>query len=900
MPEWKQEIRQRLARLRLEPTREAAIIEELAAHLEDYYTELLASGATEAEAYRQALAELNASEILTRELRRVERQITPEPIVLGTPRRINMIADLWQDLRYGARMLLKNPGFTIVAVFTLALGIGASTAIFSAVNPILFEPLPYPQANRIAMIWDFGNEGARLSVTFGTYRELVARNHSFDTLAAMRPWQPTLTGAAAPERLEGQRVNASYFQVLGVQPVMGQAFNSADDRLNGPRVAILGDSLWRRRFNGDPAIIGQQVKLDDNLFTVIGVMPRAFENVSAPTAELWTLLQYDATLPSFNGREWGHHLRLMGRLRPGVSLDQARREMDAIAQTSMPEFARPAHAALGQGLMVNSLQDDVTSDVKPALLAVLGAVLLVLLIACVNVTNLLLARGAQRRGEFAVRAALGAARARMIRQLLTESLLLALLGGVLGMGVAEFGVRALVTLSPPGLPRLGAIGLDGTVFAFGLGITTLIGLAVGMIPALHVSRHDLARGLQQSSQRTAGGHHLTRRVLVVAEVALAMVLLVSAGLLLSSLQRLFAIDPGFDTSHLLTMQVQVSGQRFDKDATQRFFAQALEAARQVPGVTEAAFTSQLPLSGDISDGYGVHFESSPTDSPEADNGALRYAISPDYVETMAIPLRRGRTLNAHDGADAPPAVLISESLAQSKFPGQDPLGQRLRIGPIDGPWYTIVGVVGNVKQTSLAMSMSDAVYITTAQWQVFTDRGLWLVARTRGDAAALASTVRQAVWSVDKDQPIVRVATMANLLDRSAGERRFALILFETFGLVALVLAAIGIYGVLSGSVTERTREIGVRLALGAGRSDVLSLILGQGIKLTLIGVIIGLFAAWGVTRLLTKLLYGVSATDPFIFGSIALLLTAVALFACYLPARRATKIDPMIALRCE
>jgi putative ABC transport system permease protein len=900
MPDWKPEISERLAKLKLAPMREAAITEELAAHLEDYYTELLAGGATEAEAYRQALAELNASEILTRELRYIERQAMPEPVVLGTPRRINMIADLWQDLRYGARVLLKNPGFTLVAVFTLALGIGASTAIFSAVNPILFEPLPYPQADRLAMVWDFGNEGARLSVTFGTYRELVERNRSFDTLAAMRPWQPTLSGTAEPERLEGQRVNASYFQTLGVQPVMGQSFDPVDDRLNGPRVTIISDSLWRRRFNSDPTIIGRQVKLDDNLVTVIGVMPRAFENVPAPTAELWTLLQYDATLPSFNGREWGHHLRMIGRLRPGVSLDQARQELDTIAQTPRPEFARPPHATLAQGLMVNSLQDDVTSDVKPALLAVLGAVLLVLLIACVNVTNLMLARGAQRRGEFAVRAALGAARARMIRQLLTESLLLACAGGALGMVVAEFGVRALVTLSPPGLPRIGAIGLDGTVFAFGLGLTTLIGLAVGLVPALHVSRHDLAPGLQQSSQRTAGGHQLTRRVLVVAEVALALVLLVSAGLLLSSLQRLFAIDPGFDASHLLTMQVQVAGQRFDKDTTHRFFEQALEAARQVPGVTEAAFTSQLPLSGDIEDGYGAHFESSPTGNPEADNGALRYAISPDYVETMAIPLRRGRTLNVHDGADAPPAVLISESLAQSKFPGQDPLGQRLRIGPNDGPWNTIVGVVGNVKQTSLAVSQSDAVYITNAQWQLFPDRARWLVVRARGDAGAMAAAVRQAVWSVDKDQPIVRVATMANLLDRSAGERRFAMILFETFGLVALVLAAIGIYGVLSGSVTERTREIGVRLALGAQRSDVLSLILGQGIKLTLIGVIIGLFAAWGVTRLLTRLLYGVSATDPFIFGSIALLLTVVAMFACYLPARRATKIDPIIALRCE
>jgi putative ABC transport system permease protein len=425
-------------------------------------------------------------------------------------------------------------------------------------------------------------------------------------------------------------------------------------------------------------------------------------------------------------------------------------------------------------------------------------------------------------------------------------------------------------------------------------------VVVGLIPALHASRRDLHIGLQQSSHRTAGGHQWLRRMLVVAEVALALVLLVSTGLLLRSLQRLFAIDPGFNTSNLLTMQVQTSGPRFDANATHRFFEQALEAVRQVPGVAEAGFTSQLPLSGDIDDGYGVHFESSPTGNPEADSGAFRYAVSPGYLETMGIPLLSGRVLNAHDGADAPPAVLISESLAKSKFPGEDPIGQRLRIGPDTGPWNTVVGVVGNVKQTSLEVAQTDAVYMTNRQWSMFPDRARWLVVRARGSAATLTPAIKQAIWSVDKDEAIVRVATMDDLLAKSAAERRFALILFETFGLAALLLAAVGIYGVLSGSVTERTREIGVRLALGAQRRDVLGMILRQGINLTLSGVGIGLLAAWAVTRLLSTLLYSVSATDPLIFGGVALLLTAVALFACYLPARRATKVDPLVALRQE
>ena len=404
-----------------------------------------------------------------------------------------------------------------------------------------------------------------------------------------------------------------------------------------PDLVIISEGLWQRRFNGESAIVGRQVTLNGSNFTVIGVMPRAFENVLSPKVEVWSLLQYDASLPSFEGREWGHHLQMMGRLKPGVGTDQARSELNTIARTPLPEFSRPPHASLESGLLLISLQDQVTRGVKPALMAVLGAVVLLLLIACVNVTNLLLARGANRRGEFAMRIALGAGRGRMIRQLLTESLLLAMMGGALGLLVAVFGVRALVTLSPIELPRMVDIGVDGVVFAFALGITTLIGLGVGLIPALHASRGDLNIKLQQSSRRTAGGHQWMRRTLVIAEVSLALVLLVGAGLLFRSLSLLFAIDPGFDTSQLLTMQVQASGSRFDDEKTHRFFAQSLEAVRQLPGVSAAAFSSQLPLSGDLDDGYGVHFESSATDRPEDDRGAFRYAVSPGYLETMANP-----------------------------------------------------------------------------------------------------------------------------------------------------------------------------------------------------------------------------------------------------------------------
>ena len=754
----------------------------------------------------------------------------------------NLLPTLFADLRFATRQLHANPGFTAVTILTLALGIGATTAIFSAINPILLQSLPYPDADRIMMISDFGTNGSRLDVTFHTYRELSERSRSFQAMAVMKPWQPTMTGADQPDRLDGQRVSAEYFHVLGESPAVGRDFDPSDDLLNGPRIVILSDTLWKRRFSGDRTIVGRQITLDDNLYTVIGVMPRTFENVLAPSAELWSPLQYDTrNIISVQTREWGHHLRMVARLRPGVTGEQAKGEFATIAHSPVKEFPRPPWASLKQGLIVNSLQHDVTADVRPALLAALAAVTFVLLIACVNVTNLLLARSAQRRGEFAVRAALGAGRMRMLRQLLTETLLLSTLGGALAMVVAEFGVRALVALSPPGLPRVGAIRIDGAVFAFAFITATLVGLVVGLIPALHASRTDPHCGLQQSSRRTAGGHQWTRRVLVVSEVALALVLLVSAGLLLRSIERLFGVPPGFDPSHLLTMEVQETGHRFDDDSVRfRFLDQALEVVLQVPGVKSAAFTTLLPLSGDT-DVYGVEFEGD--NNSIAADAAFRYAVTPGYCEEMGIPLRRGRMLDQHDMAGASVAVLISESLAKRKFPGRDPIGQRLRMGPdigsADRPWYTIVGVVGDVKQMSLAVSESDAVYITTTHW-AWVDSVQSLVVRVRGDAAALAPAIRNAIWSVDKDQPIVRVATMDDLLAASAAERRFALVIFEAFALAALVLAAAGIYGVLSGSVTERTREIGVRSALGATPASILAMVLRQGITLTAVGVDIG------------------------------------------------------------
>ena len=802
------------------------------------------------------------------------------------------------DLRHGGRQLVHNPGFALVSVLTLGLGIGASSAIFSAVNPILFQPLPYPHASRLMMIQEMRG-GSPRRPTFGTFQGLAEASQSFEAMAVMKLWQPTTAGTGQPERLNGQRVSAGYFRTLGVLPSLGRDFQAADDRFRGPHVVMLSDRLWRRRFAADSAILGGQVRLDDDLFTVVGVMPANFENVLAPSAELWMPLQYDPSLPA-EGKEWGHHLRMVGRLRADGNANRAGTELNAILRPIAQMYAKGFDCCGGapDGVAVSRLQDELTRGVRPALLAILGAVVLVLLIACVNVTNLLLARSARRRSEFALRIALGAGRMRLIRQLLAESLLLAAIGGVLGLAIAELGVRGLVALSPPGLSRAGAIGVDRAVFLFGLGITTLAGLVVGLAPALQASRSDPHDGLQQSSRTTAGGHRLTRRMLVVCEVALALVLMVGAGLLLRSLDRLFAIDPGFDSRHLLTMQVQESGSRFRDDlARARFFAEALEAVRRVPGVTAAALTSQLPLSGD-SDVYGMQFESHPDDHSE---GLYQYAVSTDYFGTMGIPLRGGRLLDEHDRTGAPGAVLISESFAKRKFPRQSPIGQRVRVGvgPADHPWATIVGVVGDVKQTSLAVSTPDAFYTTTTQWS-WVDAAQSLVIRTGGDAAAMAPAIRKAIWSVDKDQPIVRVATMDSLLAASEAERHFALMLFEVFGAVALVLAAVGIYGVLSGSVSERMREIGVRTVLGASRRNILVLILRQGMTLTGIGVAIGLVGAAAASKALISMLYGISRFDAITYCGVIGLLATVSGIACWVPAWRAAKVDPSITLRAE
>ena len=856
--------------------------DEIEQFVEDAAAELEREGASPADARRLARARAGNPLAAREEVRASGWEHTVETFVA--------------DVRYGLRRLRREPGFSAVTVATLALGIGSATAMLSVAAPIFVQALPFPHADRIHAIWDRAQDGSRVEMTFGSFVEMQERSRVIDAAAVSRIWQPTLSGDFTPERLDGLGVSSDYFRVFSVSPVIGRGFTAAEDRPNGAPVVLLSDRLWRRRFAADPSIVGRQVALDGYGYEVIGVMPAAFEHRLMPAADVWRALQYDRVLPSFQGREWGHHLRMAARLREGVSLADAETDLNQIARDPASRFTRPLWASMPQGVTVEPLLLALTSDTRPAMLAVLAAVTLLMLIACVNVINLLLARNAQRRAELAMRTALGASRGRLMRQLLTETLVLASAGGIAGLLAAQLTLRALIMLGPRDFPRVAGLGIDAPVFWIAFAVTVVVGLLVAVLPAL--SNGDLKAALPRGS-RQASSHHAMRRSLVVAEVAFALVLLAGASLLFRSLQQLFSVAPGFDDRSLLTLQVQIAGPRYrDQESAHRFFGEALDAVTRVPGVASAALTTQLPLSGD-SDVYGLRFESAGSEPGSEDGAAFRYAVSADYFETMNIPIRRGRSLSEQDRAGATPAVLINESLARRRFRDVDPIGQRLHVGPTDRPWFTVVGVVGDVRQLSLETNQFDAVYLTAEQWH-FPDLARWFVIKAHGDAAALAPAIQSAIWSVDRDQPIVRVAPMSHWVAATAGTRRFALILFQVFGVAALLLTAVGIYGVVSGGVTERLREIGVRTALGASRRSILAMVMRQGLWLSILGIAIGVVTAGLASRGLTTLLFGISPLDPASYVAVVMLLIGVSMLASWLPAWRASRVDPSVTLRAE
>ncbi len=913
MPEWKPEIRRRLASLNLAPTREAAIIEELAQHLDDYYAELLAGGATEAQAYRQTLTELSESELLARELRRVERQVAPEPIVLGTTRRKNMIADLWQDLRYGARMLLKQPGFTLIAVITLSLGIGANTAIFSVLYGVLLKPLPYPDPNLIVRVWQaapaFGF--AKLGFSEAQLAQLRAGNQSFQQIGGYSRRSANLTDQNETQRIAVAFVTAGVFESLGIQPTLGRAFRREDEAPGSRQVAVLSYEMWQRKYSRDANILGQVIRLDDNPVTVVGVMPPDFrlpEDHSIPQgAQLWLPVRIDPA----NLNWYSYYLQPIARLKPGVRPEQALTEVSAVFAQLGQDHPQGALKDPGYNIRVLPLHNDLVGAVKKALWVLVGAVGLVLLIACANVSSLLLARAAGRQKEIAVRTALGAGRGRLIRQLLSESALIALLGGTVGVTLAAWGVKLIAKTNLINVPRLSQITLNITVLLFTLGICLVAAALFGMAPAAQVSRLDLNRALREEGRGLAGsaGSNRIQRALVVSEVALAVVLVIAAGLLLRSFDRLLRIDPGFNVKNLLTVNINLPASRYqDNPRVTAFYDQLLERVRALPGVVAAAATSGLPLT-DASGDTVFQIEGRPTtgvvdQTTPPDRSAFGHfyfwQVTPDYFKTMGIALRQGRALQTSDDANAPPVVVINETMARRFWPNESPLGKRIRLSQ-RRPWAEIVGVVRDVPLRQLNEEAQPEGYLSPMQGVASsTARGMSLVMRTAADPPALAEAVRREVRALDSTVPVFGVSTAEQALGRTVAQPRFNLILLGSFAVVALLLAAVGIYGVLANAVRQRTHEMGVRLALGASPGAVFRLVIGQGMRLAVIGTGVGLGGAFALTRYLESLLYEVKPTDPLTFGGVALLLLGVALLACWIPARRATKVDPMVALRCE
>ena len=801
---------------------------------------------------------------------------------------------LWQDMRYGLRTLLAKPGFTLVAVATLALGIGATSTIFSFVNGILLRPLPYQDPERLVLIDETAvKRGApSMGVSFPNFVDWREQNEVFSGVAAYDDRSFSLTGGSGePEQLPGGIVSANTFEILGVPPSLGRSFRPEEDGPDQADVVILSHGLWERRFGANPGVINQSIIVNNRARTVIGVMPLGFK--FPETAELWIPLTPEVSGWTRND----HGIRAVGRLKDGMSLEQAQADMSAVARHI--EEQNPVTNE-GSGISLIPLRDALIGGYRKALLLLLGVVGLVLAVACANVANLLLARASARQKEIAVRAALGASRWRVFRQLLTESFLLGAAGGALGLLLASWGLDLLLAAIPVDLPFWMKFTVDWRVLGFAAGTALLTSLVFGVAPALQASRIDLNKTLKEGGRGGAGAsRHPLRRALVISEVALSLILLISAGLMMRSFLRLQQVNPGLNAENVLTLRVSLPSAKYDvPEKRQDFFKQLLERTRALPGVQSAGAISYLPLGGD---GWGrsLTVEGYPV-LPVGQAPSINHCVvTPDYFRAMGITLLAGRDIADTDTRDSAKVVIVDERLAREYWPNESALGKRIRFGPPEGnePWHTIVGVVGEVKHASLNLPERKSVYLPHAQ---VTIGGMALAVRTRGNPESLAAAVRSQVRELDPNQPVTAVRTMSEILSRSVWQPRLYAILFGVFASVALLLASVGIYGVMSYTVTQRTHEIGIRMALGAQRGDVLRLVIRQGMWLALIGVVIGVLASLALTGLMQSLLFGIGTTDPVTFASVAALLSAAALVACYIPARRATKVDPMIALRYE
>ncbi|MBI3405067.1 MAG: ABC transporter permease [Acidobacteria bacterium] len=803
-----------------------------------------------------------------------------------------------QDIRYGLRTLLRSPGFTLIAVAALALGIGANTAIFSIVNTVLLRPLPYPEAERLVWFYELQPECPTCPFSAPDFLDYQSQNQTFEQMAGVRQLSFNLTGQGAAERVRGAVVSHNLFSLLRVQPVIGRNFSEDDGKGGAARVALLNYGAWQARFGGDQNILGRKLTLNNEPVTVVGVLPKGF--VFSRGVELWLNPhnRVPEVFPNFSGDHLTmrgmHYMPVLGRLKPGVSLTQAQADINTIVARLQKAYTSNAN----HGVHLVPMHEYVSGQARTPLLVLCAAVGFVLLIACANVANLLLARATSREREIAVRAALGAGRWRIARQLLTENIVLAIVGGAAGLLLAWWSVGALVQASPEDLPRVNEIGIDRVVLGFTLAVSVLTGLVFGLFPALQVSNPQLNEVLKEGGRSGSGGarRHWLRGALVVGEVAISLVLLIGAGLLARSFVRLLDVKPGFHPENLTTMWLSFSGQKYSKAGTMAQVTEQLIARIEaMPGIQGVAASNDLPLEGQDTNGDPT-IEGAPPAPPGQEIMVGQHLANPGFFRAMGIPLLQGRELSARDVSGVPSVAVVNDAMAQKFWPGQNPIGKKFRLMHREG-WEEVVGVVGNVKHNGLGQPTSLDVYEPVSQnpWGY-----LCLIIRTSGDRGALIAAVRREAQALDPDLPVHGVRPMEQVIAETVSSRKLTLTLIGVFASVALQLAAVGIYGVMAYAVTQRTHEIGIRMALGARREDVLKLILGQGMALTLGGVFLGLAGSYGLTRLMTSLLFSTSASDPGTFAGVSVFLIAVALLACYIPARRALRVNPIIALRYE
>ena len=813
----------------------------------------------------------------------------------------------FQDVRYGIRMLMKSPAFTVVAVITLALGIGANTAIFSVLDAVMLRPLPFPHADRLVSIQEMDlrkahGAGLASSVSYPNFFDWRAHNHTFEFMSSYSDRDFTLTGTGEAQHLEGEMVSAEFFRTIGVLPAIGRDFRAEEEK-PGIHVVVLSHELWQSRLGADPAIVGKTITVNSRPYTVVGVMPAGFALPDRyPPAQLWVTYSTDAEGDEpITGQRGAHLLSVIGRLKPGISTKQGNADLDQIARALAKQY--PDENGSRGAVKVESLLQHMVGDTRPALLALLAAVICVLLIACVNTANLLLARATSRSREIAVRAALGAGRIRIVRQLLTESVLLAMAGGALGVLLASATLDALLRLSPQEVPRLANTTIDTSVLLFAAGVAILTGIVFGLVPAIHALRTDLVTSLKQNTRGggASRGQHRVHRSLVIAETAIGVVLLIGSGLLIRSFTAMLHADPGFNPHNVLTMKFNLPSSRYSDAAQIRFYDNLLPKLRAVPGVVSGGAVITPPMSGDRY-GISLEFEGSAVKASERPSADFD-AVSPDYFRTLGVPLVAGRDFNAHDEEHAPQVMIVNQAFVRRFLSGKEPIGTRVKpefsseAGPVRPPWRTIVGVVGDIKHASIKEDAAPKFFVPYPQGLI---SNLTMVVRTASAPAGMVNELRGVITSMDPQLAIFNVRSLDENVSRSLATEKFETFLLTVFAGLAFVLTAVGLYGVLAYAVAEQTHDFGVRMALGATTSTVLRLVLRSGVAIAAIGLLIGVVAAIGTDRLLAHALYGVGPVDPLTFAAVMAALMLVCLLASYIPARRAAKVDPMVALRYE